>query len=159
VTAIDLGCTALPDLSECVAACARERDSYPERCHLDYEQIMSCVATAPEDAVCDGERLFRTDNTCSRQAMGFGGCLLSETNNICESYCQASDHGGCGVGCRDRCAKELTDAECGGEYLEAVDCMLFFDDGMCVDGVMDGVDTICEDDWNAYLACLARTRL
>lgn len=159
VAAIELGCTEFPDLSECVAACGRERDGFPERCHSDYEAVASCLSYPSEEKVCDDRRLFRIDNDCSDEAMRLGGCVFSETNNICESYCKASDYAGCGVGCRDRCARELTDADCGGDYLAALDCMLFFDDGVCVDGTMDAVDTICEGDWNAYLACVARTRL
>jgi hypothetical protein len=146
----DLGCNDTP-FDDCVTACESADESLPEDCYYSTETIAYCQVSG--SAMCEGDHLA-TPPGCASSVLTIAECFSDSTSNLCDGWCWASDRLGCGSDdCKEDCTAKKSPAECGSQWDSLLDCVLFFDDGACDDGVLVG-NGICDSEQNAYRTCM-----
>jgi hypothetical protein len=94
-----------------------------------------------------------TPPVCAYSVMTVAECIGDESTNMCDGWCWAADRLGCGGDdCAADCQANQEDAACGVEWLDLLDCVLFFGDAECSDAGLIG-NGICDSEMTAYQAC------
>jgi hypothetical protein len=147
---LDLGCNSTP-LDTCVATCSSTQEvSLPSTCVRTTETIATCQASYSTSCANGG---LNMPDTCASTVIMVAECYSDASNNLCDGWCWAANRLGCGgTDCAADCAAKKADATCGSLWSSLLDCVLFFDDGICSGGTLIG-NGICDSDTAAYKKC------
>lgn len=138
----------------CLEACEgrqAEIEAQTANCGFAYNSYASCGGLL--GVQCDGGDA-RPGDDCLDAAFTVGECLNPDAPDLCPSYCFGAEEIGCTSDCATVCAANLADPTCGSQWNSLLDCVTFFGDASCQNGlVLPTSDGICSSERDAYQSC------